>query len=152
LEPLERIQSKLEATLSERRKKRTEEIAALEQQIGRLQAECAEATKNLDSADRSVQAAQAEVEAAESGRLITKFIEERVAGGDYRKHPGIVSLIRDDFATLSRMITERNRSELQARAGAAPAVKPPKDLGVNRIVLYIDDLDRCPAYRVVEVL
>lgn len=67
------------------------------------------------------------------------FIEKRLKSADYHQHLGIVSTIRKDFEILSDLFLE-SKSENQLN-------KP-----LERIVLYIDDLDRCPEDRVIEVL
>ena len=63
------------------------------------------------------------------------FVEDRYRAEDYRKYLGMIPLIREDL----RRLTEYTR-----RAGQTQ--------GLERIVLYIDDLDRCPASQVVRVL
>jgi len=55
----------------------------------------------------------------------------------------VLSQVRNDFERLSRMI---------ARATADHADGHGPEPTVSRIVLYIDDLDRCPEERVVEVI
>ena len=76
------------------------------------------------------------------GTVYTDYLSARIASDDYRKRLGIVSTVSDDLRTLSSLVAEYNGSdEAQSPDG------PP-----NRIVLYIDDLDRCPPPRVVEVL
>ncbi len=76
------------------------------------------------------------------GTVYKDYLSARIASDDYRKRLGIVSTISDDLRTLSSLVAEYNGSdEAQGPDG------PP-----NRIVLYIDDLDRCPPPRVVEVL
>ncbi|MBE8516909.1 hypothetical protein ILP97_05160 [Amycolatopsis sp. H6(2020)] len=76
------------------------------------------------------------------GTVYTDYLSARTVSDDYRKRLGIVSTVSDDLRTLSNLVTEYNSShEAQSPDG------PP-----NRIVLYIDDLDRCPPRRVLEVL
>src|SRR5690606_33548719 len=60
----------------------------------------------------------------------------------YTKHLGIISLIREDFETISNLLIEMEKER------ATAATRAP----IQRIVLYIDDLDRCRPERVVEVL
>ncbi len=67
------------------------------------------------------------------------FIEKRVVSADYQQHLGIVSTIRKDFKILSDLFLE-SKSEHQL------------DKPLERIVLYIDDLDRCPEDQVIQVL
>jgi|SRR6185369_762244 len=73
------------------------------------------------------------------GRQLIRFLRQRASAEDYRRHLGLVSLVRKDFQELSNLLTG---------AQADPDNLPE----INRIVLYIDDLDRCRADRVIEVL
>ncbi|HEU4542283.1 MAG TPA: P-loop NTPase fold protein [Jiangellaceae bacterium] len=83
--------------------------------------------------------------------LVTDYIAGRRGSGDYRKHLGLVGMVREDLERIDTAVTEANEA-------VAPAVGPPtsKELEseerLNRIVVFIDDLDRCPPPRVVEVL
>lgn len=87
-----------------------------------------------------------------STEALYTFIEKRANSEDYKKHLGIVSLIRKDFEILSGLLTN-HQTELVTNKESIEF----KDLFENkkpleRIILYIDDLDRCPEDRVVEVL
>lgn len=87
-----------------------------------------------------------------STEALYTFIEKRANSDDYKKHLGIVSLIRKDFEILSGLLTG-HQTELVSNKES----KEFKELfgdrkALERIVLYIDDLDRCPEERVVEVL
>ena len=76
---------------------------------------------------------------------LDSFIQQRAASSDYRKYLGLVALIQRDFQALSDYLTAPSRP---AAAGSTANGQPP----VDRIVLYIDDLDRCPPGKVVQVL
>ncbi|MBN3496383.1 P-loop NTPase fold protein [Arthrobacter pascens] len=76
------------------------------------------------------------------GTVYANFLSGRYTSDDYRKRLGIVTTISDDLETLSSLIAEYNNSPMAHQPDGPP----------NRIVLYIDDLDRCPPQRVVEVL
>ncbi|MET7489555.1 P-loop NTPase fold protein [Streptomyces sp. NPDC005538] len=67
------------------------------------------------------------------------FALKRLAADEYRQHEGLMALLRRDLEELSRRFTAPDSGRT-----AAP--------DLERIVLYIDDLDRCPPHRVVEVL
>jgi KAP family P-loop domain/PLD-like domain len=62
------------------------------------------------------------------------FVEDRYRAEDYRKALGIVPLIRKDLEKLGALTSQ-------------PGVPV-----IERVVLYIDDLDRCPSEQVVHVL
>ena len=72
------------------------------------------------------------------------FVSDRLQTDDYGKRLGLMQQVRQDLAALSDRLTdwEHNQEELKK---LFPRGEP-------RVVLYIDDLDRCPPDRVVEVL
>ncbi|MGW4483067.1 P-loop NTPase fold protein [Amycolatopsis sp. NPDC004368] len=72
------------------------------------------------------------------GRNLYTFLAER--DGAYRRNLGLVSTIRKDFEQLVELMADW-------RAHPEPGGK-----AIDRIVLYIDDLDRCSSRQVVEVL
>jgi hypothetical protein len=69
-----------------------------------------------------------------------RFISERYTSSDYRQHLGIVAQIQRDFKAMSELLVNRRGD---------PGTPLPR---IDRIVLYIDDLDRCPPDKVVQVL
>ncbi len=91
---------------------------------------------------------ESEAKKTTPGRVMMDFIEERVGSQDYRKWLGVPALIRRDFDQLSSLIVATNREYVKNDAG-----KIEEDShNINRIVLYIDDLDRCPPEKVAKVL
>ncbi len=94
-----------------------------------------------------------------AGKRLARFVSERSEAADYRSQLGIVSRIHDDFSRMSDILAAQRKRVAEAppggngeAAGAAPAAEEADLPVVDRIVLYIDDLDRCPPRRVVEVL
>jgi hypothetical protein len=87
-------------------------------------------------------------------RRIAAFIQDRAGAKDYRRHLGVPALIRRDFEKLSVMFnTQRTQENLGKDGFNAATGRNDNNLAiVNRIILYIDDLDRCPPEKVVEVL
>jgi hypothetical protein len=75
--------------------------------------------------------------------LLREFLDERHDATDYRARLGVFSQVRNDFERLSTLIA-RATDDFYEHGKPPPAV--------SRIVLYIDDLDRCPEEKVVEVL
>jgi KAP family P-loop domain len=98
-----------------------------------LQTELVEALARVGELDR-------ELTDLSPGRRLYSFLAERSASDDYRRQMGLVAMIRRDFEQLGRLM-RRWRADEQAD------VQP-----IDRIVLYIDDLDRCTPRQVVDVL
>lgn len=108
-----------------------------------LQAEISGARASEQTAKERVAAATARamdiesrVAALEEAQSLGYFVAERSRSEDYRRHLGLISTIRKDFEGLVGRLRE-------ARA---------KKNGIDRIVLYIDDVDRCPPNIVVDIL
>ncbi|UMP01275.1 P-loop NTPase fold protein [Amycolatopsis sp. EV170708-02-1] len=74
------------------------------------------------------------------GRQLYAFLAERSHGEDYRGNLGLISTIRKDFEKLVAL--------MRTPVADGEESTPPLD----RIVLYIDDLDRCSPQQVVDVL
>jgi len=84
-----------------------------------------------------------------SGKKIIRFIESRVADVRYTSSLGIISWVRKDFEQLDELLGQQK----QALQMAGPdADKTPVSFELERIILYIDDLDRCNEDIVVRVL
>ncbi len=112
----------------------------------------AERTKDLDlkvqertAAEAKVREAEAQLKKLSSALLLDEFIKERSATDEYSKQLSFLALVRRDFERLSNLIAEANED------WNSPTCKTPAPL-LNRIVLYIDDLDRCKVDTVIKVL
>ena len=75
---------------------------------------------------------------------LSAFLSDRASPQAYREFRGLLGQVRTDLEMLSSNLADA-RMEWEASRSAAAAP-------LERIVLYIDDLDRCPPQRVVEVL
>lgn len=117
------------------------ELDGLRAEVERTQVVHRGLADQVAQAQLRVEQTQREIDELGAGRRLYRFIAERAASEDYRKQLGVVSLIRQDFEELTRRLRAR-RDE-----GADPALPT-----VERIMLYIDDLDRCPPERVLQVL
>jgi hypothetical protein len=114
------------------------------------------ARRELESAEASVNRARArladllnEQEALDPMRRLGAFLQERVQSTQYRSQQGIISLVHKDFSELSRYMKDLrdNAAKNEGLAGDADAIRP-----VDRIVIYVDDLDRCRPAHVVNML
>jgi hypothetical protein len=86
-------------------------------------------------------------------RRLGRFIETRVRSTDYRGQLGLVSLARRDFSELSRIFTDAEsiRKEIIDKPHQVEGLER-LSLKVDRVVLFIDDLDRCDPKKIVDVL
>ena len=119
------------------------------------------ASQDLKIAEReaSLRALEAERASLDPSENLRRFIFDRAGSADYRERRGLVTLVREDLEALSARMrayreglrkgtseTEAARSAMEG-TGSGSALRP-----LERIVLYIDDLDRCEPRQVVEVL
>jgi hypothetical protein len=104
-------------------------LAALDDEIAKLRAAA-------DNAEREIAGAAERLRRADSGMLIYDHLTERVKDARYVDRQGVVAVLRRDLEDLKRYLDNQTREEGK----------------IQRIVLYIDDLDRCEPARVVEVL
>lgn len=109
--------------------------------------------KQSDSENLVKEVAQLKLQVAEQKQRVgltanyaslMDFVSDRLEVDDYGKRLGLMQQVKQDLAALSDRLTDwqHNREELKKFFPRGPA----------RVVLYIDDLDRCPPDRVVEVL
>lgn len=109
------------------------------------------AEKQRQAAEQRVQEVDRQLASLRFDRKMSDFIHERRESSDYRQHLGVVARARRDFKSLSELL----KGAVEEGAQPADATAPKKGddrLHIDRIVLYIDDLDRCPEDKVVDVL
>ncbi len=112
------------------------------------------ATEKVDRLAGQLDAVDVELAKLRPGREMANFVQLRRSSSDYKSRLGVVAQARDDFEELSRLLA-RDWDDPAADApvavadGADTPTAPP---AVERIVLYIDDLDRCKEKEVVAVL
>ncbi|HWA90316.1 MAG TPA: P-loop NTPase fold protein [Rhizomicrobium sp.] len=123
--------------LAEKRKTPSAAEKKLEDEIAQARAQEMAATARFTAASTLAAQLEERIAEIENSRTLSYFLSDRTRSDDYRRHLGLISLIRKDFDTLVK------------RLKSAPA---PGHQKVDRIILYIDDLDRCPSKMVVDVL
>jgi hypothetical protein len=104
--------------------------------LAEIDSEIATLKSKIAAADKEIMAAEARLLAVDSGMLIYDHLTERVKDARYVDRQGVVAVLRRDLEDLKRYLDRQTREEGK----------------IQRIVLYIDDLDRCEPARVVEVL
>jgi hypothetical protein len=133
----------LKQTLESRKQVENPELDEKQQELKQLHTE-------LQSLDTDITKAKDSLRDIQSGRRLLKFIDERSADQSYRSALGVISSVRKDFLALDKLLREQHilpESEKKQEDN-------PEDvrLKIDRIVLYIDDLDRCNKEVVVRVL
>lgn len=171
LDTVEEAGNQVQKMLREEETKRNQEVALLENELTFLREQMEQAERSQqDARDRLKELQTAYLNQRPESRL-TRFIEERANSDDYRKKLGVLALVRRDFERLSKLLTLRrsyleNRTDQEVRAKLKEALAetdgPQEDNhidqwiartpSIDRIILYIDDLDRCSQKKVVEVL
>lgn len=104
----------------------------------------ARAVAQYEQATAEVAAQQDALSALGHQSLLAEFLDDRAMTDGYRKNLTIFTQVRNDFERLSKLMTLATKEHAEDRNKPTPTV--------NRIVLYIDDLDRCPEDKVIEVL
>jgi KAP family P-loop domain len=110
-----------------------------------------EQTQRLETAEAVAVAEVAELRArlqnlTAAGQL-AGLVEDRVGAGSYRQRLGLMTQIRQDFEKMAQLMSAAAAHEAPGRDAAGDELP-----SIDRIVIYVDDLDRCPPDRVVEVL
>ena len=146
LSRIETAEAQVRARVDAETEKQSREVAQLEQAIGEDERLLAEAQKQRLEVDEQIAALQREVRELTPAKILAEFLDQRATSLDYQKHLGLTALIRRDFEKLTALVEEAN-----AKSGAD---EPPAGsvADFSRVVLFVDDLDRCPPRRVVEVL
>jgi polyhydroxyalkanoate synthesis regulator phasin len=137
---IEQAKQKVDAVLAAKRKEISEEEMKLQSEIASLKAQEEGAASKLSAAKARVFELEERIKSLKEGRSLAYFLAERTRSEDYRKHLGLISTIRQDFKSLGERLDPAN-------SDPSSTLRP-----VQRIILYIDDLDRVPAEKVMDVL
>jgi hypothetical protein len=139
--------------LKEERQRRQNDLKQkyerLQREVKEAQLHLKEAQMRLEKASEEVRGNEQEIEALHADRQMSNFIKQRQASTVYTKHLGVIAQAREDFAKLSFLLAkEKENINRGITAEQEGQLLPP----IDRIILYIDDLDRCPENHVVDVL
>ncbi len=138
LSHLEAAKAKLQLLAEQKREEDNRMLDLKRQEIQTLDEQRLLAEKEQLRLENQLHVIEQEIREIEEGRGLENFIRKRINSQDYEKQLGIISAIRKDFQELSEKITRSEGGELTEK--------------IDRIILYIDDLDRCPPDKVMEVL
>lgn len=108
------------------------------------------------NAEERTQQLREELQELTPGRILVAFADQRST--EYGRRLGLLAQVRRDLGELENEIIANNEALRASLPQGAPAATIPAGHTnpmynvPNRIVLYIDDLDRCPPGKVLEVL
>lgn len=137
LDRLEKAKTAVDDAVARKRAEPTPQEETLRKELARLMGQEEGIALRLRVAEKQVSSLEGRITALKESRSLQWFLADRSGSDDYRKHLGVMGTIRRDFEGLVDRLQRRPESDQR---------------GVDRIILYIDDLDRCPAPKVVEVL
>jgi|GEM_PF-1100964 len=123
---------------------------ALKFEIENYKTEIATISTQITQAEQTKFEIEYRLENTLTTEALFNFIEKRSVSDDYKKHLGIVSIIRKDFEILSELFSGHQDELVDSRE--SEDFKKKFENPLERIILYIDDLDRCTDDRVVQVL
>jgi KAP family P-loop domain len=122
---------------------------AREMPLRERQRKLAAATEAEEKSNQAVSQQERELrEIREKGARLQKFVRDRALSSDYTDELGVISKMRRDLEELVSLLPSGAEAGQPAVAGSV-ADRVPE---VERIILYIDDLDRCPGEKVLDVL
>ena len=140
-------------------------IRKAESGLRKAQADEKAATAQAGHAAAHVADLQRRLDAFDPAQQAYAFLAERAASRDYASQLGLVSTIRKDLLHLVKVLkNSRGTVGIAEPSGTAADTTPASPPGpadpdtaapahaIDRIILYIDDLDRCRPRQVVEVL
>lgn len=135
---MEDARKRIAEVLDNKRSNPTDEEVILKQEIAQLEDTKKQADKSLDDAVINITTITNQLAAFQQERSLARFLADRTGSEEYKKYLGILSTIRKDLQVLVEKLAQPELTQQTTK--------------VSRIILYIDDLDRCPAEKVVEVL
>lgn len=119
------------------------QVKSAEARIQRATADAQAAAADVAANERELRAAESAVAAAALPMQMLSLVSARAEDRTYAKELTTISTARGDLQLLSGIL----RDQLKDMTAAQPGVRK-----VDRVILYIDDLDRCKPADVVRVL
>lgn len=137
LDALSEVKRKVDAQLAEKRAAPSEVEKRLENELAEAKASEKAAAERVSIATARAKVLEERVAAIERSQSLGYFVAERSHSDDYRRHLGLIAVVRKDFDGLVRRL----------KTGQTQGARR-----VDRIILYIDDVDRCPPNIVLDIL
>lgn len=145
-----KVRESHESKIKEAKAKFDQEEKALKLEIEKGKSEVLLIQEQIQKAETIKTDLDFRINNAFATEALYSFIDRRSKSEDYKKHLGLISIIRRDFEILNDLFTDHNQEAEKIKSAKEFKEKFKKPL--ERIILYIDDLDRCPEENVVQVL
>ncbi len=131
-------------------------VQSTQQSIDNAKACKEKAAADIDEAEKKIHVIQNKLDNLRADRQMVEFIEARHASTDYTRRRGSIGKARDDFEKLTAFLKQVQNSPPRTSDKTGQAEVTPSSESehwrIDRIILYIDDLDRCPEEKVMDVL
>jgi len=140
IKAIDDAKKKIDKVIDQKREQESEAETTLKAEITTLKATKDAKIQEFDQTNLMITTIKDELNKFYEARSLSTFLTQRIRSDEYLQHLGLITTIREDFKLLQEKLDSQNMS---------------KDLAYNevgRIILYIDDLDRCPPNKVMEVL
>lgn len=144
------IKESYQTEITKAKSKFIQEEKALKLKIEKSKAELIQLEKQIQSVENTKADLEFRIENALATEALYSFIDRRSKSDDYKKHLGLISVIRKDFEVLNGLFLDHQEESGSQKSSIGFRERFKKPL--ERIILYIDDLDRCPEENVVQVL
>lgn len=153
LSKLDKFESNLNKIINDETKEYQKKVSDAQTAVDDASSDVELAEERLSDSNKTVDALRLSLQESTPQARLNAFIRNQVANKEYTQYLGLVSTIRRDFEKLSKLMAPSKKEDEDAarvdkEIGPLSGDKKP----FERIILYIDDLDRCPPEKVVEVL
>lgn len=145
-----KIKESYEAKIEEARSKFIQEEKALKLEIAKNKNELIQIEDQIQLVENTKVDLEFRIQNTLATEALYSFIDRRSKSEDYKKYLGLISIIRKDFEILNDLFLGHLEESEKQRTSSEFRSRFEKPL--ERIILYIDDLDRCPEENVVQVL
>lgn len=161
IHPLTKFKDEFNQKIAEAKFNYEQKVGLLNAQERQIETEIKTKTSELEILDEQIEEVTYELKHSVTKRAFTNFVKAKAKDEKYEKHLGIISTIRRDFETLSELFIENSgeksaievsEKKVLEKKEVYKTLKDQFDKPLNRIILYIDDLDRCSEEKVLEVL
>ncbi|NRI64837.1 hypothetical protein FEZ60_04680 [Rhodococcus sp. MS16] len=140
IEPAWQLKKNVDNRLAEQRRKLDAELETVKQESAASAMVLLAAKEQEEEARAKLTAAQRAKNDLTGEQLLKSYLAERAGSGEYDHYLGVVGLAYRDLKDLSAFLEHAAKDEKEDTTA------------LYRIVLYIDDLDRCDPETVVNVL